>query len=242
MAQKKKGRKSRKKRKFTAARRKQIALALGIISILMAAGAGALIHQSRENTRSAKNGAEPDTVNVKVSEEVVEKYMPYIETALLTPNPYSRPEEAIDKVTGIVIHYVGNPGSSAMANRDYFEGLKGGANETYASSHFIVGLEGEIVQCIPTSEIAYASNDRNHDTIAIEVCHPDADGEFSDVTYDTLVHLTGWLCLYLRVQPAEIIRHYDVSGKKCPRYYVEHEEAWEAFKLDVTQWVAEHQS
>ncbi len=58
---------------------------------------------------------------------------------------------------------------------------------------FVVGLEGEIVQCIPCNEIAYASNDRNSDTISIECCHPDATGKFNQETKDTLIHLTAWL-------------------------------------------------
>ena len=66
---------------------------------------------------------------------------PYIDVQLLTPNEYSRPCIPSDGVRGIVIHYVGNPGSSAQANRDFFEGLKD-SGETYASSNFIVGLEG----------------------------------------------------------------------------------------------------
>ena len=241
MTQTKKKSKRRRKRKIPAARRKQIALALSIIAVLVAAAVGAIIGKDKSAASVSRAEMKPGEVNVKVSQEVLDANQPEIELALLTPNPYSRPQQATDKITGIVIHYVGNPGSSAMANRDYFEGLKSGANETYASSHFIVGLEGEIVQCIPTSEIAYASNDRNHDTIAIEVCHPDKSGKFSETTYASLVHLTGWLCEYLEVQPSEIIRHYDVSGKKCPKYYVDHEDAWEAFKQDVTQWVEEHQ-
>ena len=30
-----------------------------------------------------------------------------------------------------------------------------------------------------------------------------------------------------------MIRHYDVTGKLCPLYFVEHEDAWETFKSDV---------
>ena len=88
---------------------------------------------------------------------------PELDVELLDVNEYSRPGTTLKQVNGIVIHYTANPGSSAMANRDYFEGLKD-AHTTKASSHFIVGLEGEVVQCIPTTEIAYASNDRNGDT------------------------------------------------------------------------------
>lgn len=30
-----------------------------------------------------------------------------------------------------------------------------------------------------------------------------------------------------------VIRHYDVTDKLCPLYFVEHPEAWEAFLADV---------
>ena len=166
---------------------------------------------------------------------------PYIDVQLLTPNEYSRPCIPSDGVRGIVIHYVGNPGSSAQSNRDYFEGLKD-SGETYASSNFIVGLEGEVIQCIPTNEIAYCSNERNSDTVSIEVCHETADGKFNDHTYSTLVNLTGWLCMYLDVSPKNVIRHYDVTGKICPKYYVEHEDAWDTFIDDVKVWIRTEKS
>ena len=177
---------------------------------------------------------------LSLSVEDVDKYRPDIDVELLTPNSYSRPQTPTDKITGIVIHYVANPGSSAIQNRNYFEGLKD-SHETYASSNFVVGLEGEIVQCVPTSEVAYASNERNNDTVSIEVCHPDETGKFNDKTYDSLVWLTGWLCEYLQVSPENVIRHYDVTGKPCPLYFVEHEDAWEQFKSDVAQWIRDHQ-
>lgn len=177
---------------------------------------------------------------LSLSVEDVDKYRPDIDVELLTPNSYSRPQTPTDKITGIVIHYVANPGSSAIQNRNYFEGLKD-SHETYASSNFVVGLEGEIVQCVPTSEVAYASNERNNDTVSIEVCHPDETGKFNDKTYDSLVWLTGWLCEYLQVLPENVIRHYDVTGKPCPLYFVEHEDAWEQFKGDVAQWIRDHQ-
>ena len=159
---------------------------------------------------------------------------PKIEVQLLTPNAYSRPETSLKQIKGIVIHYTGNPGSSAKGNRDYFESLKD-TKVTKASSHFIVGLDGEIIQCVPTAEIAYASNNRNKDTISIEVCHPDESGKFTEQTYTSLVHLTAWLCNRAGLTSEDLIRHYDVTGKICPKYYVEHEDAWVKLKEDVMQ-------
>lgn len=158
----------------------------------------------------------------------------YVRENFLTQNPYSRPGKYLRKINGVVIHYVGNPGSTAGANRSYFEGLADGEKGTYASSHFIVGLEGEVLQCVPLTEIAYASNNRNGDTISIEVCHPDKGGKFNDATYQRVAELTGWLCWKFRLDPSEdVIRHYDVTGKLCPLYYVEHPDAWETLRGDI---------
>ena len=84
-------------------------------------------------------------------------------------------KRSVNDIKYIVIHYTANPGTSAMQNRNYFEGLKD-SRKTKASSHFIVGIEGEIVQCVPTWEIAYASNERNIDSVSIETCHKGEDG------------------------------------------------------------------
>ncbi|MCX4370832.1 MAG: peptidoglycan recognition family protein [Dysosmobacter sp.] len=159
----------------------------------------------------------------------------YVEKDYLTVNEWSRPGEALKKIKGVVIHYVGNPGTTAQANRNYFESLSSGSTATYASSHFIIGLEGEVIQCVPLTEIAYASNSRNGDTVSIEVCHPDETGVFSRPSYERCVELTAWLCHEFRLDPKEdVIRHYDVTGKLCPLYYVEDPEAWDAFLEDVS--------
>ena len=154
----------------------------------------------------------------------------------LTPNEYSRPQIPLEKVKGVVIHYTANPGSDAKGNRNYFEGLKD-SKITKASSHFIVGLDGTIIQCIPLEEIAYASNERNADTIAIECCHPDETGEFTDETYQSLIRLTAWLCGRYNLKKDDIIRHYDVTGKDCPRYYVANGDKWEALKDEVFVYI-----
>ncbi len=161
---------------------------------------------------------------------------PDIDVELLTPNPYSRSQEKTDKITGIVIHYTANPGATAIGNRNYFEGLKD-SHETKASSNFVVGLDGEIVQCIPTWEVAYASNDRNYDTVSIECCHPEIHGKFNDATYH-MVQLTAWLCLKFNLTEEDVIRHYDVTGKVCPKYFVENEGAWDQFRKDVKSAMA----
>ncbi len=156
----------------------------------------------------------------------------YVERALLPVNRYSRPGTALKEIRGVVIHYVGNPGTSAQANRNYFASLAE-TGDTYASAHFVVGLEGEVIECVPLTEIAYCSNERNEDTVSIEVCHPDETGEFSPETVESLVKLTAWLMVTFDLEAEDVIRHYDVTGKICPKYYVEHEPAWEALLTGI---------
>lgn len=146
----------------------------------------------------------------------------------------SRRGEILEEFTGIVIHYVGNPGTTAKQNRTYY------ANPgTEVNSHFLVGLEGEILQCLPLMEKSSASSQRNRDTLSIEVCHPDESGAFTAESYASLLRLTAWLCVETQLPPEQVIRHYDVTGKLCPLYYVEQPEAWEGFLSDLRSAVQE---
>lgn len=164
----------------------------------------------------------------------------WVEQNFIRKNIFSRPDVTIQRVNNIVIHYVANPGSTARGNRDYFDSLADQdpqAGGTSSSSHFVVGLDGEVIQCMPVDEMAYANSPRNSDTISIENCHPDETGAFTQATYDSLVKLTACLCDQLDLTSKDVIRHYDVNGKECPKYYVDHEEEWEQFKQDVDQAV-----
>lgn len=156
----------------------------------------------------------------------------WIERDLIPVNPYSRSGELLSSIDGIVVHYTANPGTTAKQNRNYFAGLADGSG-TSASSHFIIDTDGTILQCVPMSEIAYASNDRNCDTLSIECCHEDESGKFTKETYQSLVKLTAWLCDTYGLETDQVIRHYDVTGKLCPKYYVEHEDKWDTLKKDI---------
>lgn len=218
----KKKRKNRRKRYDMS----RVWMALGLLALVLLVIVGVTGHQ--------KNKAVSADSPVTLSE--VDENRPELDVELLTVNPYSRPGTALEKVNGIVIHYTANPGATAIANRNYFENLKD-THTTKASSHFVVGLEGEIVQCIPTAEIAYTSNDRNSDTISIECCYKNEDGSFEQATYDSVIRLTAWLCEKFGLTSEDVIRHYDVTGKLCPLYYVEHEDAWTQFKKDVDTYL-----
>ncbi|MDD7403922.1 MAG: peptidoglycan recognition family protein [bacterium] len=177
--------------------------------------------------------------NAALDFAAIEIAKPDISEMYLTVNPNSRPQIALKQVKGIVIHYTANPGTDAKANRNYFESRKdcADASSNKVSSHYIIGLDGTIIQCIPDNEIAYASNNRNKDTISIECCHPDNTGKFTENTYQSLVHLTAYLCDKYEIYSENVIRHYDVTKKMCPKYYVKHPDEWEVFKEDVIDYL-----
>lgn len=154
----------------------------------------------------------------------------------LTVNSYSRPGLKLSSSPQyIVIHYTANPGTTAWANRDYFENLKD-TGETYASAQFVIGLDGQIIQCVPCNEMSYCSNSYNEFCISIEMCHPDETGNFNDETYNNCVYLVAHLMNYYHLDMDRLIRHYDVTGKNCPKYFVENPDRWTVFKEFVQEY------
>jgi N-acetylmuramoyl-L-alanine amidase CwlA len=192
--------------------------------------AAGMVSLPQNGVGQGDNGGGAYLRGVNVQSKIDE--LEWVTADYLPINEFSRPGTSLGRVNSIVIHYIGNPGTTALQNRNYFASLSE-SGETHASSNFIVGLDGGIIQCVPVSEIAYASNHRNADTLSIEVCHPDDTGRFSDEAYESAIRLTAWLCVQFEIGADEIIRHYDVSGKDCPRYFAQNEEAWEAFQNDV---------
>ena len=152
----------------------------------------------------------------------------WVDQQIIKVDGDSRRGVMLEGVRNIVIHYVGNPGTTAQQNRDYYA-----SRSSEVSSHFVIGLKGEIIQCIPLHEKSSASNHRNKDTISSEVCHPDESGKFTDASYQSLVKLTAWLLNVCDLDSDDVIRHYDITGKQCPLYFVTHENAWKKFKEDV---------
>jgi N-acetylmuramoyl-L-alanine amidase len=180
-----------------------------------------------------------------------------IKQAILTKNKFSRPGTLLVGVRGVVLHWVANPGSTASANRNYFENLKSQPYETeadkrkacFASAHFIIGLQGEIIQCIPENEMAYHVGAKeykspaivylgsypNNSTIGIELCHEDWTGVFKIETLNSVRTLIADLIDRHDLTTGDIYRHFDITGKDCPHYFVKNEAAWSDFlkTLDV---------
>ncbi|MDR2774786.1 MAG: N-acetylmuramoyl-L-alanine amidase [Tannerella sp.] len=180
-----------------------------------------------------------------------------IKQNLLTKNQFSRPGTLLQGVWGVVLHWVANPQSTAVGNRNYFENLKSQPYETekdkkkarFASVHFVIGLQGEIIQCLPENEMAYhmgaakytpralgdLSSYPNNCTIGIELCHIDWDGKFTPETLKTTKELILDLCKRYNLGKHNIYRHYDITGKDCPQYFVTYKYRWIDFLESLEQ-------
>lgn len=197
---------------------------------------GKIFYEGQRTVPKVKADKPPET---GISEEIPvvadTKRKPDIREDFLTISEYNRPGTELACVKNIFVHYTANPKTSAAQNRSYFENL-GVTHERAASAHFIIGYEGEIIQCIPLDEEAYAVVERNGDSISIECCYLAQDGSFTQETYDSLVEMLAWLLDQYDLEPDDILRHYDCGGKLCPIYYVKHEDAWQKLLDDVAQY------
>lgn len=168
------------------------------------------------------------------------------EELLLTNNKWSRPGTKILEHRGIILHWTGVPGQSAKIARDFFESLKHGKNDYYASAHYVVDEEGPIL-CVPEDEIAYHSGAPSYRedaeivgippwkyAIGVEMCFRRKDGKPEDATIGHTVQLVKDICQRHDMMPFEhVYRHYDMTGKICPKYYVRNEIEWIGFKQRI---------
>lgn len=133
----------------------------------------------------------------------------------------------------IVIHNTANGTSAegtAYANTRYFKDVY-----REASAHYFVD-DGDIVwQCVRDTDTAWhvgeaASRNgcHNYNAIGIEVCET-ADGWFTEREIATLQELVPMLMERYGIDADHICRHYDVTGKHCPWFYVGWNE-WESLK------------
>ena len=67
----------------------------------------------------------------------------WVDQQIIKVDGDSRRGVMLEGVRNIVIHYVGNPGTTAQQNRDYYA-----SRSSDVSSHFVIGLKGEIIQCM----------------------------------------------------------------------------------------------
>lgn len=140
----------------------------------------------------------------------------------------------------LVIHYTGNDWDSAESNGTYFQ-----KNVTKTSAHYFVD-DDSIVQSVPDNYTAYAVGGvsrykhpscRNSNSISIEICDMTKNGKVypTEKTIQNAAELTLKLMKKYKIPITNVIRHYDVTGKNCPAYWVKDPKGWETFKKRVLE-------
>lgn len=156
----------------------------------------------------------------------------------------TRPASAIRY---LVFHYTGNDGDSDANNARYYRD-----NVVQASAHYFVD-DDSITQSVEDLGIAWAVGGKkwadcpqtgggtlfltanNYNTLSIELCDTQRDGQImaTEATLDRAAKLGRALMEKYNIPPERVIRHFDVSGKHCPAYFMD-TAAWEAFKARLT--------
>ena len=134
----------------------------------------------------------------------------------------------------LVIHYTANNGDTVQNNLDYFAG-----NAVGASAHYFVDENGygQSVKDADTAWHCGASSYRheacrNANSIGMELCsRKDSKGNyyFLDQTVYNAAALARQLMQTYGIDRAHVLRHYDVTGKKCPAPMVDNPTLWENF-------------
>ena len=169
--------------------------------------------------------------------------MPNMIKQFMKINKYGRPGIKRSKTTKIAWHFTGQHDVSAKNTVSYFSnvvanGYKVNGRYIYASSHLVIGLNGETYHIVPFDEIAYTTNDANYYSIGVECATTGLDDHYTDEEYVSMVKTGAWLAqTYKRDPRKDFIRHYDVTRKVCPRYFVNNVKAWEQFKLDCYNYM-----
>lgn len=161
---------------------------------------------------------------------------------------YNQKTRKITSIDYIVMHYTGNINDTAYNNVAYFRD-----HETQSSAHFFVDSQ-YIYQSVPLDHTAYSVGlgsmkepyfkypdywkmCNNSNSVSIEMCGGKTSREASDATKDNACKLAAQLIKDLRIPIAHVIRHYDVTGKKCPAWAVEDPIKWLDIQIAINKWL-----
>lgn len=155
-------------------------------------------------------------------------------------NPGNYAQGRTKPIQYLVYHYVGATGGAA-ANARYYHNIPG----IGASAHYFVGHASEgapIYASVAEGNTAWhcGRSDRkykhpycrNANSIGIEMCcHKDAKGTWyiDEETMAAAAALGREIMARYNIPLSNVVRHYDVTGKLCPRPLID-EGAWASFK------------
>lgn len=142
---------------------------------------------------------------------------------------------SLSNIKYIVIHYTANDGDRDESNGKYFQN-----NVVKASAHYFVD-SNSVTQSVKDDRIAYSVGGNkysdcsvtgggkyygkctNSNSISIELCDDVRNGVVypSAKTIENALELTEYLMKKYNIPKVNVIRHFDVNGKHCPKYWME---------------------
>lgn len=140
----------------------------------------------------------------------------------------------------IVLHYTAGDGDTANNNCGYFHRTAG----IQASAHYFCDEHGT-VQSVREGDTAWHCGARsyrhpecrNGNSIGIEMCsRRRADGSYY-ILPETVANAAALAREIMRrygIDTDHVLRHYDVTGKRCPMPWVDDPAQWAAFKAMLT--------
>lgn len=157
-------------------------------------------------------------------------------------------DRTADEIKYLIFHYTGNDGDSDQNNVRYYRDTV-----VKASAHYFVD-DDSITQSVPDLRVAWAIGGdkyascaetgggkmhgiiRNYNSISIEMCDTQRDGTYNvtEATLENAVALGRLLMERYHIPVENVYRHFDITGKLCPRYFVDNNK-WAAFKVRLAQ-------
>ena len=140
----------------------------------------------------------------------------------------------------IVMHYTANNGDTAKNNCDYYHRVGG----LQASAHYFCDEHGAM-QSVRECDTAWHCGARaywhpecrNANSIGIEMCsRKRADGSYyiKPETVANAAALAREIMQRYGIDTDHVLRHYDVTGKRCPMPWVDDPAQWTAFLAMLT--------
>ena len=140
----------------------------------------------------------------------------------------------------IVMHYTANNGDTARNNCDYYHRVGG----LQASAHYFCDEYGAM-QSVREGDTAWHCGARaywhpecrNANSIGIEMCsRKRADGSYYILpeTVANAAALAREIMQRYGIDTDHVLRHYDVTGKRCPMPWVDDPAQWTAFLAMLT--------
>lgn len=157
-----------------------------------------------------------------------------IDTRLLDISETTRPNEKLKGVYKIVLHDAPLRNKSGIKNRNYINDLRFQDN-IFCSYHYIIGLNGEIINLIPEKEISIHTGNIEFDfhSISIALCSYTLEN-FSNKTLVSLKILSKALLKKYNLDTNyDLIRCYDFINRRSPIIFVDNSYFYYDFKENI---------